>query len=57
MFIDDCSALVSGQPASENVARHQRTMVAQAEEWEATSGATVDAEKMTLIHFMRNEQR
>ncbi|KAB2568601.1 putative RNA-directed DNA polymerase from transposon BS [Lasiodiplodia theobromae] len=56
-FIDDYSAWVTGSSASENVAKLQRTVVAQAEEWEAASGATFEAEKTTLVHFTRNEQR
>lgn len=56
-FIDDYSAWVTGSSASENVAKLQRTVVTRAEEWEATSGATFEAGKTTLIHFTRNEQR
>lgn len=56
-FIDDYSAWVTGSSASENVVKLQRTVVARAEEWEATSGATFEAEKTMLIHFTRNEQR
>ncbi|KAF4311355.1 hypothetical protein GTA08_BOTSDO13081 [Botryosphaeria dothidea] len=50
-------AWVTGSSASENVAKLQRTVVARAEEWEATSGATFETGKTTLIYFTRNEQR
>ncbi|KJZ80490.1 hypothetical protein HIM_00340 [Hirsutella minnesotensis 3608] len=51
-FVDDYSAWVTGPTAESNRAGIQ-SIIDDALEWEARSGATFEADKTTVIHFTR----
>ena len=53
-FVDDFSAWVTGNSASENTNELQWTVIPRTEKWERNSGATFEATKTTIIHFTRN---
>lgn len=55
-FVDEYTARVVGKTAAENPER-LRTVVQLATRWESRSGASLEGEKTSFIHFTRNSQQ
>ena len=53
-FVDDFSAWVIGNTASENLARVKNEVIPRAVQWARASGAEFEKSKTELIHFTRN---
>jgi hypothetical protein len=52
-FVDDYTAWVTGDSREENTRKLQDDVITKTERWEDTSGATLQPEKTTFIHFTR----
>jgi hypothetical protein len=52
-FVDDFNAWVVGSDAEQNTKAIQDTIIPHAEQWSRRSGATFEADKMSLIHLTR----
>lgn len=52
-FVDDYTTWITGPSAEQNTKLLQETVVARAERWAISSGATFEADKTAFIHFTR----
>ena len=50
-FVDDITMWVVGPSSEENTTRIQESVIPRLESWEASSGATFEADKTQFIHF------